>query len=75
LKNFKESAANLLRNPDNKREYALDIYWNRLQMQDFWYMITPPTVTQYESYSDIENRNVNYENMMLDLEKPWLTRR
>ena len=71
LKNFKESAANLLRNPDNKREYALDIYWNRLQMQDFWYMITPPTVTQYENYSDIEKRNTNYDFLMLDMEKQW----
>jgi len=71
LKNFKESAANLLRNPDNKREYALDIYWNRLQMQDFWYMITPPTVKQYENYSDIEKRNTNYDFLMLDMEKQW----
>ena len=71
LKNFKESAANLLRNPDNKREYALDIYWNRLQMQDFWYMITPPTVTQYENYSDIEKRNTNYDFLMLDMDKQW----
>jgi len=71
LKNFKESAANLLRNPDNKREYALDIYWNRLQMQDFWYMIIPPTVTQYENYSDIEKRNTNYDFLMLDMDKQW----
>jgi glycosyl transferase, family 25 len=71
LKNFKESAANLLRKPNNKREYALDIYWNRLQMQDFWYMITPPTVTQYENYSDIEKRNTNYDFLMLDMEKQW----
>ena len=71
LKNFKESAANLLSKPNNKREYALDIYWNRLQMQDFWYMITPPTVTQYENYSDIEKRNTNYDFLMLDMEKQW----
>jgi hypothetical protein len=48
------------------------MYWKRLQMQDFWYMITPPTVTQYESYSDIENRVVDYERAMLDMDKPWL---
>jgi GR25 family glycosyltransferase involved in LPS biosynthesis len=71
LTNFKESAANLLRNPDNKREYALDIYWSRLQMQDFWYMITPPMVTQYENYSDIEKRNTNYDFLMLDMDKQW----
>lgn len=75
LKNFRESATGLMREPNNPSTYALDMYWKRLQLQDFWYMITPPTVTQYESYSDIENRNVNYENMMLDMEKPWLLRR
>ena len=75
LKNFRESANGLIREPYNPSTYALDMYWKRLQLQDFWYMITPPTVTQYESYSDIENRNVNYENMMLDMEKPWLLRR
>jgi glycosyl transferase family 25 len=75
LKNFRESATGLMREPNNPSTYALDMYWKRLQLQDFWYMITPPTVTQYESYSDIENRNVNYENMMLDMEKPWLMRR
>lgn len=75
LKNFRESANGLMREPNNPSTYALDMFWKRLQLQDFWYMITPPTVTQYESYSDIENRNVNYENMMLDMEKPWLLRR
>jgi GR25 family glycosyltransferase involved in LPS biosynthesis len=75
LANFKESAANLLRNPENKREFALDIYWNRLQMQDFWYMITPPTVTQYENYSDIEEKTTNYDFLMLDMDKPWFLER
>lgn len=71
IANFKESVYKLIQNPANKREYALDIYWKKLQVQDFWYMITPPTVTQYESYSDIESRNVNYDFLMLDMEKKW----
>jgi len=75
LANFKESVHNLVRNPENGREYALDIYWKRLQMRDFWYMITPPTVTQYESYSDIESKIVNYDDMMLDMEKKWYVER
>jgi len=75
LSNFKESAGNLLRNPDNKFEYALDKYWNRLQIQDFWYMITPPTVTQYENYSDIEETNTNYDFLMLDMDKQWYIER
>jgi len=75
LKNFRESAANLMRNPLNKREFALDIYWKRLQIQDFWYMITPPTVTQYENYSDIEECSANYDFLMLDMEKTWYIER
>jgi GR25 family glycosyltransferase involved in LPS biosynthesis len=74
LENFRESARLLMREPKNHSTYALDMYWKRLQKQDFWYMITPPTVTQYESYSDIENRIVDYEGMMLDMDKPWLYR-
>jgi hypothetical protein len=61
-----------MREPENKQEYALDMYWKRLQLTGVWFMITPPTVIQAESYSDIENRNVNYERLMLDMEKKWL---
>jgi hypothetical protein len=73
LKNFKESASLLMRNPteEGKKKFALDIFWKRLQIQDFWFMITPPTVTQYENYSDIEERKTNYDHLMLDMEKEW----
>uniref|UniRef100_A0A6C0JJH9 Glycosyl transferase family 25 domain-containing protein n=1 Tax=viral metagenome TaxID=1070528 RepID=A0A6C0JJH9_9ZZZZ len=73
IKNFKESASMLMKNPteEGKKKYALDIYWKKLQMQDFWYMITPPTVTQYENYSDIEERHTDYKHLMLDMEKEW----
>ena len=72
IKNFKEGVANLMRDPNNKRMYAIDIYWKKLQMENFWYMVTPPTVTQYENYSDIENRNLNYDHLLLDMDKTWL---
>lgn len=72
LKNFKESANNLLKNPGQKKLYALDMYWKQLQKIDNWYMITPVTVIQKEDYSDIEQRVVKYEHLMLDLEKKWL---
>ena len=71
IKNFRESATNLTKNPNNKREYALDIYWKKLQPQYYWYMLIPPTVSQYESYSDIEKKNVSYDWLMLDNEKEW----
>ena len=72
IQNFKESAQKLIQDPVNHREYALDMYWKRLQKQDFWYMIIPATVTQYTNYSDIENRETNYNHLMLDLEKSYL---
>jgi len=72
ISNFKESAATLLRNPNKANEFAIDIFWKRLQIQGFWFMITPPTVVQYENYSDIEKRSVNYQYLMTDLEKKWL---
>lgn len=72
IKNFKEGLLNLMKNPENKRDFAIDIYWKKLQMENFWYMITPPTVTQYENFSDIEEKNTNYDHLLLDMDKPWL---
>ena len=34
-------------------------------------MITPPTVTQYACYSDIEHKHTDYENLLLDMKKEW----
>jgi glycosyl transferase family 25 len=72
IQNMKEGLKQLLRNPNNKREYAIDIYWKQLQKTGKWYMIIPPTVVQYENYSDIEGRVVNYEHLLTDLDKEWL---
>ena len=71
ITNFKESAKNLMRHPENRRLYALDIYWKQLQQVpgSRWYMIIPLTVTQYQNYSNIEQRETNYDHLMLDLEK------
>jgi len=73
IKNFKESANLLMKHPtvEGKKKYALDMYWKRLQIQDFWYMIIPPTVTQYENYSDIEEKETDYTHLMLDMDKEW----
>jgi len=75
LANFKAGLTLLLQNPTNKFEYAVDKYWLRLQMQNYWYIITPLTVTQYDNYSDIEGKSTEYSNVILDLDKTWLTRR
>jgi len=72
LNNFKNGMYKLIREPENKKQYAIDIYWKQLQQQDNWYMIIPLTVVQYYDYSDIEQAVVSYEGLMLDLEKKEL---
>ena len=72
IENMREGLKNLMREPENKQMYALDMFWNSLQQRDKWYLLIPLTVVQAPCYSDIEQRNVNYEHLMLDLEKKWL---
>ena len=75
IKNFRESAKNLIKDPSNKKLYALDIYWKQLQQQDDWYMIIPTRVVQYNDYSDIEDKVVDYQMLMLDIDKEWLLKK
>ena len=75
LNNFKTGLNGLIKDPANKRQFAVDMYWKLLQPQYFWYMIIPLTAVQYENYSDIEERDVNYVDLMLDLNKEWLVKR
>jgi len=72
LNNFKFGMNKLIREPENKKQYAIDMYWKHLQQRDQWYMIIPLTVVQYYDYSDIEQAVVSYEGLMLDLEKKEL---
>jgi GR25 family glycosyltransferase involved in LPS biosynthesis len=74
IANFREGITKLLSDPTNKREFAVDMYWKRLQPKDRWYMIVPPTVVQVEGFSDIEKRETNYKYLMTDMNKEWLFR-
>jgi len=69
LTNFREGLEKLMREPNKKNQYALDIHWKQLQIIHQWYVLTPLTVIQYYDYSDIEEKVVDYSSMMLDLEK------
>lgn len=69
IENFKESAAALAKNLADRRKFAIDIYWKRLQGVGNWFMINPAVATQRDDYSDIEKRPVTYSGMMLDVEK------
>jgi len=72
ISNFREGLAKLMENPAKKRDFAIDMYWKRLQAIDNWYIVLPLTVHQLEGYSDIEERNTNYRDAMLDMDKTWL---
>lgn len=69
INNFKEGVTQLMRNPSMPFRYAIDIYWFSLQEKDCWILIFPLTVTQRSDYSDIEQKQVNYDRLMLTLEK------
>jgi hypothetical protein len=69
LANFKDGVSRLMREPDKKKHYSIDIYWKQLQQLDRWYLLTPLTVVQNYDYSDIEGKMIDYRGMMLDLDK------
>jgi glycosyl transferase family 25 len=69
MNNVKMGLHHLLREPERHLEYAIDMFWKRLQSTDRWFLITPPTVIQCDGYSDIEKKMTNYSKPMLDLEK------
>ena len=74
INNIREGIALFMRNQFDKKQYAIDIYWKRLQPIYEWYMIVPPTVIQREGFSDVESRHTNYAGLMLDMNKEWLFR-
>jgi len=69
ITNYKEGIQKFMNEPDNRVNYAIDKYWGNLQKTGKWYLIIPLTVTQRADYSDIEKKNTNYSNAMLDLDK------
>jgi GR25 family glycosyltransferase involved in LPS biosynthesis len=69
IQNYKEGSQKLMREPDNKKMYAIDKYWIKLQEKDNWFLITPLSVVQMEDYSDIENKKTDFRKYMLDYNK------
>jgi GR25 family glycosyltransferase involved in LPS biosynthesis len=65
LQNFHEGINHLFKNPKLTSRYAVDVYWKSLQKKDNWIIPLPLTVTQLSTYSNIENRFVNYDTFML----------
>lgn len=72
INNFKDGLQRLIREPHNKKIYSIDIYWKQLQQVHNWFITIPLTINQYYDYSDIEERVVDYNYAMLNLEKKEL---
>lgn len=51
------------------RDFSWDAHWIELQQKDRFLLVSPPTVYQRADYSDIENKNVDYKNLMLEINK------
>ena len=51
------------------RDYSLDSFNHSLQRSDNWWLITPICCYQKPDYSDIEDREVDYKNLMLNYDK------
>jgi hypothetical protein len=66
IRNFKEGLTLLMKNAQIKGKYEIDTYWHQLQLKDRWFIFMPRTVTQRPDFSTIENRNTNYNHLMLD---------
>jgi GR25 family glycosyltransferase involved in LPS biosynthesis len=75
INNIREGLGYFMREPEKKQQYAIDIYWKRIQASNRWFMIIPPTITQREGFSDVEQRDTNYAGLMLDMNKEWLFKR
>ena len=59
LENFQQSTDDMIKN-GRRHENCIDIYWSKLQPLSNWYAVVPSLGYQYESYSDIEKKIVNY---------------
>ena len=61
LNNYKESVALLERAKIKIHPFCFDIYMKKLQPISKWYCLEPRIGKQIESYSDIENKIVEYD--------------
>lgn len=61
LNNYKESVEKLEKIGYKVHPYCFDIYMKQLQPYSKWFCLKPKIGKQVESYSDIENRVVDYD--------------
>jgi glycosyl transferase family 25 len=72
MNNVRMGLTQLIHKPLQHTLFAIDKFWFVLQENSKWFLITPLTVVQKEGYSDIEKKDINYSQIMLDLDKKFL---
>ena len=60
IANIEASTRQLSASPHRHGDFAIDMYWKRLQPSARWYHAVPRLGTQRAGYSDIEKTHVNY---------------
>ena len=68
IENLRTGVVMLMRNPTD-RHFSLDCWWIQLQQIDTFLLLNPVTIYQKEGYSDIENKDVDYKNLILNIDK------
>ncbi len=67
IENLKEGLIFLMETGD--RQFSLDAWWCHLQREHNFLLINPASIYQRPDYSDIENKYVDYKNLMLNNDK------
>lgn len=71
LANYKEGLEKLIET-NNVFFYAIDQYWKILQQKYTFVFLFPATITQLPGWSDVENKEVNYDHLLLQPNKLFL---
>jgi len=67
IENIKEGIALLKKTGDIV--FSLDSFWIKLQQRDLFLAINPPVVTQLSGYSNLLNKKVDYDDVLLNNNK------
>lgn len=65
IENIEKNVKKLIMEPRRVNRYAIDIGYQELQLEDKFVMIYPKTVGSIVSYSDILNREVDYNKLLM----------
>ena len=69
IDNIRDGLTKIMETGDRKYSWDADEGWIKLQKEHKFLLVNPLSVYQKPDYSDIENKEVNYKDLMLNLDK------